>query len=877
VTAPLVRDVLLLDGSTLRLRTPVPEDLDEIRTFYDRLSDESRYLRFHGYLRTEVAARAYAEANGVDRVALIGGQGDRILAAASYDLLREPGAAEVAFAVADDFRGRGTATRMLEQLAAIAAERGVARFDAEVMATNRPMIAVFERAGFAVKRKGAFGELTVSMDIRPSEAVLERIDERDHIAAVASLRPILAPRSIAVVGPSAAQDDLGAAVLAGIIGGGYRGVAVPVNANGEVVHSIRCMRSLIDLSEVPELVIVAVEPDKVADVAAQAAAVGAKALLVITPDPDEGPEAAMLRHEELLEVVRAGGLRLVGPRSLGVLNTDPEVQLDATFAGVEVVPGRLAICSPSGAIGIGLLAHAAARRLGVSSFVALGDRVDVSTNDLLELWEEDPRTAAVMLYVETFGNPEHFARIAQRVSRRKPILAVKGRRAAEAIRQDAQSHTAAALRGEVVVDAMFRQAGVLRFRSGDELFNAASFFESQPLPLGRRIAILSNSAGVATLAADACATRQLVLSEGDNPQVLGARATAQDYADALGATIEDPGVDAVMVHYIDIVGGDPAEVLAAVSFISSERGKPVVASVVGKDGRPPESGPQIVPNFRFPEACATVLARAAERREWLSRPLGQRPRYDDLDAAAARAVIAAWRERDGAKQDSGWLRLADAEELLRTYGIEFVGSFAASTVADAIAAGASIGGPIALKADFPAPAHAGDIDAVLLGLEGDAALEAGWRELERRVALAGREWTGALVEPLVAPGADVLVGAVTDPDLGPVMAVGTGGRQAGLAATAAFRVVPATDVEADELLDASESLVMQLEGFRGGPKLDRPALRELVLRFGRLLRDAPELVEVDLNPVRCMPSGCVVLDMRMRIGPRHMSERVKTW
>jgi acetate---CoA ligase (ADP-forming) len=877
VTAPLVRDVLLLDGSTLRLRTPVPEDADEIKSFYDRLSDESRYLRFHGYLRTEVAARAYAEANGVDRFALIGGQGARILAAASYDLLREPGAAEIAFAVADDFRGRGTATRMFEQLAAIAAERGVTRFDAEVMATNRPMLSVFERAGFAVRRQGAFGELTVSMDIRPSEAVLERIDERDHIAAVASLRPILAPRSIAVVGPSAVAGDLGAAVLAGIITGGFRGVAVPVNAEGDVVHSIRCVRSLIDLAEVPELVIVAVAPEKVADVAAQAAAIGAKALLVITPDPDEDRGAANLRHDELLEVVRAGGLRLVGPRSLGVLNTDPDVQLDATFAAVKVVPGRLAICSPSGAIGIGLLAHAAARRLGVSSFIALGDRVDVSTNDLLELWEEDQRTAAVMLYVETFGNPEHFARIAQRVSRRKPILAVKGRRAAEAVRRDAQSHTAAALRGDAVVDAMFRQAGVLRFRGGDELFNAASFFESQPLPLGRRIGIVSNSAGVATLAADACATRQLTLSEGENPRVLGARGTAQEFADAVGLMLEDAGVDAVMVHYIDIVGGDPAAVLAAVSFVSSERGKPVVASIVGKDGRPPESGPRIVPNFRFPEACASVLARAAERREWLSRPLGQRPCHDDLDLAAARAVIDSWFERDGAGRGSGWLTLADAEELLRTHGIEFVGSIAAATMSEAVAAATSIGGPIALKADFPAPAHAGDIDAVLLGLEGDAAIEAGWRELERRVALAERRWRGALVESLVQPGADVLVGAVTDPDLGPVMAVGIGGRQAGLAGTAAFRVLPATDVEADELIDASESVVMQLEGFRAGAKLDRPALRELVLRFGQLLRNVPELVEVDLNPVRCMPRGCVVLDSRMRIGARHTSERVKTW
>jgi acyl-CoA synthetase (NDP forming)/RimJ/RimL family protein N-acetyltransferase len=876
VTHPLVRDVLLLDGSTLRLRTPTPDDLDEIKRFYDELSEESRHLRFHGYLRTDVAARAYAEANGIDRFALIGGQGDRILAAASYDLLREPGAAEVAFAVADDFRERGTATRMLEQLAAVAAERGVKRFDAEVLAMNRAMIAVFEHAGFEVRRKSEFGEVTVSLDITPSEAVLERIDERDHIGAVASLRPLLAPRSIAVVGPSSAPGDLGAAVLASIMSSGFRGIATPVNANGEIVHSVRCVRSLLDLDEVPELVIVTVVPEEVPVIAQQAATVGAKVLLVVTRDPEEDHGATTAFTEELLDIARSGGLRVVGPRSLGVLNTDPQVALDATFANVPVVPGHLAIGSPSGAIGIGLLGHAAARRLGVSSFVALGDRVDVSTNDLLELWEEDEATAAVMLYVDTFGHPERFARIAKRVSRRKPILAVKGRRAAEAVRHEAQSHTAAALRGDAVVDAMFKQAGILRFRSGDELFSAASFFESQPLPLGRRITIISNSSGVATLAADACATRGLMLSDGINPRVLGARAGPSEFASTLRETLADPGVDAAMVHYIDMYGGDPEEVLACVSELAARAGKPVVASVLGKDGRPPTSGPDIVPNFRFPETCATVLARAAERREWLSRPLGQRPAYDDLELETARDIVTARLELQDDRADA-WLTTSDAETLLASHGIPFVTSVPAATVEEAVAAAADLGGPVALKADFPPPAHAADIDAILLGLEGEEGIEAGWRALEYRVRLAGRGWAGALVQPLIAPGADVLVGAITDPDLGPVVGIGLGGRQAGLGQTAAFGVLPATDVEADDLIDEAESVGRQLEGFRGSAKLDRTALRDLILRFALLLRNVPELAEADLNPVRCMRAGCVVLDARLRVGLHRVPERVKTW
>jgi acyl-CoA synthetase (NDP forming) len=658
----------------------------------------------------------------------------------------------------------------------------------------------------------------------------------------------------------------------------YKGVVTPVNAKCEVVHSIRCRRSLLDLDEVPELVIVTVVPEEVPGIAEQAAAIGAKALLVVTRDPDEDRAAATARREELLEIVRGGGLRLVGPRSLGVLNTDPEVGLDATFVDVPVVPGRLAIGSPSGAIGIGLLRHAATRRLGISSFVALGDRVDVSTNDLLELWEDDERTAAVMLYVETFGNPEHFARIAKRVSRRKPILAVKGRRAAEAARRDARTHTSAALRGDAVVDAMFRQAGILRFRSGDELFSAAAFFESQPLPLGRRIAIVSDSAGVATLAADACATRQLALGDGadPNPRVLAARAQPAELASALKEMLEHPGVDAATVHYVDIFGGDAEAVLAGVSRVAAESGKPVVASILGKDGRPPSSGPRAVPNFGFPETCAAVLARAAERREWLSRPLGQRPSYEDLNIPAARDVVASSLERDGGSGES-WLTLAESEAILASHGIAFVPAVATATVEDAVAAAAEIGEAIALKADLQAPAQAGDIEAVWLGLEGEAAVRSGWRELERRVAGAGRTWTGALVQPLVEAGADVLVGAVTDPDLGPVMGVGLGGRQAGLATSASFSVLPSTDVEADELIGSAEGVVRQLTGFCRAAALDRGALCELLLRFGLLLRNVPEVAEADLNPVRCMPRGCLVLDSRIRVCARRPSERVKTW
>jgi acyl-CoA synthetase (NDP forming)/RimJ/RimL family protein N-acetyltransferase len=873
----LVRDVLLRDGSTLRLQAPTPADFDDIAEFFDGLSAESRYLRFHGYGRTDIAARAAAEGGGVDRVALIARHDGRVVAVAGFDGLREPRAAEVAFAVADDFQRRGAGTRMLEQLAEIAADRGITRFDAEVMFGNRAMLGVFEGAGFTVRRRGSFGELTVSLEITPSEAVRGLIDERDHRAAVASLLPLLAPSSIAVVGAAATPGNVGRAVLANIMGGGFEGVVTAVNRAGGVVCSRRAARSLAELEVAPELVIIAVAGDDVLEFAAEAAANGARALMVVPADLDEDGVASLERQQRLLEIVRGSGLRIVGPGSVGVINTAAEVSLNATFSGARVRAGGLAIGAQAVAPGLGLLGHAQARQMGISILVSVGGRADVSTNDLLEWCEADDRTAVVMLYVESFGNPEHFTRIAQRVSRRKPILVIKGRRSAERARSQARSDTLAALHGDAVIDAVLHQAGVLRFHSSEELFHVAQLFESQPLPSGRRIAIVSNSASVATLAADACATRGLQATDGRGapyPVLLGLGAGAHEYAAEVRELLEGAGIDGLMVCYVDRLEGDPEGVLGAISAVCSGQPKPVVASVVRSDGRLPASSGAGVPNYLFPESCVAVLARAAERREWLSRPLGEAPHYPDLNGPAARALIASFLDREPA---GGWLSLGDAEALLATHGIPFAASHPCRNLERAVAVAAEIGAPVALKADFTAPAHASDIDAVLLGLKGKSAMRSCWRELERRVQAAGREWTGAIVQRLVAPGADVLVGAFSDPDLGSVITVGLGGHHAGLGETVACRLPPATDVEADELIDSCAGVATELDGFRRGAALDRETLRELILRFALLLGEIPELVEADLNPVRCTTNGCVVLDMRVRIERRRPVKRVKTW
>jgi acyl-CoA synthetase (NDP forming)/RimJ/RimL family protein N-acetyltransferase len=882
----LVRDVILRDGSALRLRSPQPGDEAAIKAFFDALAPDSRYMRFHGAGRTDVVSHDYAHADGDSRVALLAHLGDRVVAVAGYDRLNEPGAAEVAFAVADDLRRRGLATRMLEQLADVAAERGLKRFDAEVLADNRGMLRVFSSAGFDVRREGAYGEVHLELDIRPTERLEERIADRDHRAAVVSLRALLAPASLAVIG----GDGEGAEMLRSIVAGGFRGAATPVTREAGVVSSVRAAPSVADIGEPPELAIVAVPAEEVLDAVVEAADAGARGLLVVSAgfsdtDQAEGRE----REQALLDAVRARGARLVGPNSLGLVNTDPGVALNALLGEVQVRPGGLALSSQSGALGLALLGHAAARGQGIASFVSLGNRADVSTNDLLEYWADEDRCEVVALYVESFGNPRRFSRIARRVSRRKPILAVKGNRSR--LPAGAVSHTAGALGDEAAVDALLRQAGVMRVESTEALFDAAEVLERQPLPRGRRVGVVTNSGGLGRIATDACTSRRLEVAAPSaatieqlaarvphadrisNPVDLGTRAPLEDYLAAVGVLLEDDGVDAVIVLGAGRSGLERPEGIEALEQATADAAKPVVACVVGPGGGQPERERWTISNFRFPEAAVRALALAADRRDWLSRPLGQRPRPDAVDRERAHALAAGALERNG----PGWLGHDEVAQLLSTHGIPVLRGEHCADADAAVAAAAAIGAPVALKADFPPPARAGDIDAVLLGLEGEGALRAGWEELERRVAAAGREWTGVLVQPLAGPGADVLVGAVADPDLGPVIGIGMGGRQAGLAGDVAFGLVPLTDVEVDHLLLVSAGVRAWLEGLRGAAPLDRTALRDLVLRFSLLLEHVPEIAEVDLNPVRAQVRGCEVIDARIRLAPRPEPRRSKTW
>lgn len=899
--ATLVRDVILRDGSVLRLRAPEAADEPAIKGFFDRLDPESRYLRFHGHVRSDRVAAHYAAADGSSRVALLAHREGEIVAVAGYERLRELGAAEVAFAVLASEQGRGLGTRMLEQLAAHAAAHGIDRFDASVMAENRRMLGVFSSAGFAVRRAASHGVVELTLDIRPTQTLAERIAERDHEATVASLRPLLEPTAVAVVGASNAPGSVGGTIFANLLGSGFTGIATPVNRQARVVHSVRAYPRVSEIPETPDLAVLAVPAPEVLDVAQDAAAAGVRGLIVVSAGFAERDAEGRERQDRLLGLARDHGIRLIGPNSLGLLSTHPDVALNATLGTLRPRPGRLAISSQSGALGIALLGQAIGRGLGVASFVTLGNRADVSTNDLLEWWEDDARVAAIALYMESFGNPRRFSVLSRRVSRRKPIVAVKGHRDAAGLLTGTDgSCVGRALRGEAVFDALFRQAGVLRVEGAQALFDAAALLERQPLPAGRRIGVVTNSGGLGTLAADACLSRGLTVAplteatsaaieaavpradRATNPVDLGISAAPGDLRAALAAVLADENVDAAIVLTVDLAGVSPDEMLAALEPAAgaagaagpAPRAKPVAASIVRADGRMAVAQ-ATVPNFRFPEACAQVLGLAADRRDWLSRPLGQPPAIDGVDAEAARRrVLDALDERDS---DSTWLSAEAVAALLEAYGIAVLPARRCASVAQAVAAAAAIDGPIAIKADFPPPEQAAELDAVLLGLEGETALRAGWEALRDRVIGAGREWHGAVVQALAGAGVDVLAGAINHRDLGVVTGVGAGGRHAGLPGDVAFRLAPSTDLDADELLDESPVVATWLGERRAGGELHRDALAAVVLRLTRLFEDVPELLEGDLNPVRVDASGATVLDARLRAGRRVARERIRTW
>ena len=874
-------DVILRDGATLRLRAPAKEDAGALAAFFTGLSERSFYMRFHGIRHVDDSlVQHFLDPDWQERGVLVGEQGDRIVAVAEYMRLRDESVAEAAFAVADEHQGRGIGTRLLEQLALRAAEAGIERFVAEVLPENRAMLGVFEGAGLEVTRELDGGEFEVRFPIASTERYMRTRDERDHLAVTTSLRPFFEPKSVAVIGASRRRGSIGGELFRNILAADFAGSAYPVNRDGEPVGGVNAYKAIADLPESVDLAVVCLPGPLVLDAAEAALVSGVKALCVISSGFAEIGAEGRERQDRLLHLVRAHGGRLVGPNCLGI--AVPPLGLNATFGPRALPAGPIAFSSQSGALGLALLEKASERNLGFSAFVSIGNKADVSSNDLLEWWEDDDETQLVLLYLESFGNPQKFARLAGRVARRKPVLALKAG-STEAGARAASSHTAALASSDTAVEALFSQAGVIRAGTLEELVDTAALLSSQPLPRGRRVGVLTNAGGLGILCADACAAAGLELPELSqetratlqpllpedaslaNPVDLLGSATAATFEAVLPALLEDKRLDSLIILFVPPVVAGTDEVAATIrnAVGRSDTDKPVLAVLIRGRGTPPalrENGIEVA-SFAYPESAARALGLAAARAEWLRRPAGSVPAEPEVDLTAARRIVEIALEG----RSEVWLDAEATRRLLEAYGVPVAPQRAAQTSDEAVEAARELGLPVVLKTTA-AGAHKTEQGGVALDLRDERQVRAAAEQIGLPV----------LVQPMVSGGAELLAGIVQDPVFGPLVAFGPGGVFAELIGDAAFRIAPLTDVDADELVHKGKAGSL-VAGFRGAPAADAAALVDLLHRLSRLAEDVPEVAELDLNPVIALPSGCVAVDARVRLAPRVLHSALKSW
>ena len=870
------RDIVLRSGSTLRLRPIRTEDARELLAFYQRLSPDSLYFRFFSIPKVDSAKAArFCLVDYDGEFALVGEAGGRIVAVAHYfRLSSDPRRAEVAFTVEDALQGQGIGTRLLERLAEIARARGISIFEAEVLGYNRRMIDVFRNCGFETQERQIEGGVEkVALSITPTVTFEEHAAERSSLAAFASMQRLFEPSSVAVVGASRERGKIGAEIFHNVRGV-FRGKTVPINPKADEIEGERCYARLADVPHSVDLAVIAVPAELVESAVDDAVAKGVSGIVVITAGFSETGDPGRRREVALLEKVRGAGIRMVGPNCMGLINTDPRYRLNATFGPIYPPEGRVGVSSQSGALGLALLDYASNLNLGISTFVSVGNKADVSGNDLIQYWAEDPRTDVILLYLESFGNPIRFSRIARRVARKKPIVAVKSGRSRAGSRA-ASSHTGALAESDRVVDALFRQAGVVRTNTLEELFDVAMLLTNQPVPRGRRVGIVTNAGGPGILAADACESLGLELpalsaktadalraflpaaASVGNPVDMLASASPEQYRQAERILLADGALDSLIVIFIPPIAANVEEVAKAIVDGAAGARGPVLATFMSAKGAPSVLAP--IPCYPFPESAAMALARAAGYGEWKRRPAGKIPALEDVDRARARGLVDAALARGG-----GWVGPRETEDLLRAYGIPSASVRLARSENEAAEAARDVGFPVVLKAVGPTILHKTEVGGVRLGLADEAAVRAACRELKERL---GASLTDFLVQPMIDGGVEVIAGVTTDPTFGPLVLYGSGGTLVELLADVAFRLQPLTDVDVAEMLDAVRGTAL-LRGYRGAPRLDEDALKDLLLRLSALSEAFPELREIDLNPVKVLPHGLRVLDARVRIGRR---------
>jgi acetyl coenzyme A synthetase (ADP forming)-like protein len=876
-------DVVLRDGSTVHVRPVRVDDGERIRRFLEELSPDSIAFRFFGHPNLDWAVKWSVDVDYCNRFALIAESGNppSVIAHAAY-VREDSQRAEVAFMVADDWQGRGISTILLAHLAEVADLHEISTFTAEVLRANHRMIEVFRDSGFPVQLRSTPDAISVEFPTSLSPEAIERFDERDNLAAVAAVRSFLEPRSVAVIGASRRRCTVGGEILHNLLAGGLDGAVYAVNDHAEVVQSLPAYRSVTDIPGHADLAVIVVPAERVAAVARECVAAGVRALLVISAGfAEAGPDGAR-RQRELLEICRESGARIVGPNCLGAINTAPSVRLNATFAPHPAVPGRVGFMSQSGGLGIAIIEAAGRLGIGLSSFVSVGNKADLSGNDFIRYWEQDPNTDLALLYLESFGDARKFGRIAPRFARQKPLLAVKSGRSAAGARATS-SHTGALLQAsDVTVDALFRQAGVIRTDTLDELFGVASLLTTQPIPRGDRIAIVTNAGGPGIMCADACQADGVKVPELPaevrsalakflpeaaslgNPVDMLATASAADYAQTVRTLIAADACDAVLAIFVPPLVTEARDVAIALREVAeTDPGVPIAAVFMSSEGPPPDLRTSTVgvPGYEFPEEAARALALAGAYGRWRARPEPIVPELPGIDPIRAAAVIS--RALAG---ESGWLGPESIAELLGSYGLPLISTRVAATAAEAADLAEELGGLVALKAVAPGLVHKSDVGGVQLGRQGRQAVADAASEIGASVERAGYRLEGLIVQPMVPEGVELIVGVVNDHNFGPVLACGAGGTAAEVLKDVVVRITPITEIDAAEML-RSLRIFPLLDGYRGAPRCDLDAVEDLLLRVSALVEAHPEIAELDCNPVVASPQGAVIVDARIRLEP----------
>jgi acyl-CoA synthetase (NDP forming)/RimJ/RimL family protein N-acetyltransferase len=855
-------DVLLRDGRTAHIRPIQPDDADLLVTFYGRVSDRSKYYRFFSPMPhlSERDVRHFTRVDHVGRVAFVVTLQGQIIAVGRYDVV-SPGQAEVAFLVEDQHQGRGIAQLLLEHLAQAGRERGVERFTAEVLPDNDAMIQTFRDAGYRLVSEYEEGVLQLEFSIDATDTSIGRMEGREHQAEAASIHRFFNPRSVAVIGASRRQDTIGQALVRNLVTGDYTGRVYAVNSSAVAVSGLPAYKSVTEIDDEVDVAIVAVPAESVADVVLDCAAKGVHGLVVISSGFAETGEEGRQRQRHLLGLSRSYGLRLIGPNALGVINTDPAVSINASLSGLMPPRGRAGFFCQSGALGSAILEKVNNRGLGISTFVSAGNRADVSGNDLLQYWEEDESTEVVMMYLESIGNPRKFSRIARRVSLRKPIVAVRSGRTTQGVPMGHAARTIAA--PPQAVDAMFRQAGVIQVDALEDMFDVAQLLAHQPLPRGRRVAIVGNSDALGLLAADAAAAVGLVV----NKQVaLSAEPTPEDFEDALDAAIDDPEVDSVVAVYIpplNTAGERIANVLAAVGEQSD---KPLVSTFLGSEGVPellrvPDvagstAGRGSVPSYPAVEAAVRALARVVEYAVWLRTPDGPAPDAGTVDAVAARQLVGQVLSRSAQGGEAAELTQAELTELLAAYDIALWESRPVTTLRHAQAAAKELGWDVVLKSTAEHLRERPDLAHVWRNIRDAGEMQEAWAALK---ALAGDPArAGLVVQRTAPPGMPVSIRSIEDPLFGPVVSFGIAGPLIELLADRAYRVPPVGARDAAAMVREIRSSPM-LFGYRGSEAVDVAEVERLILRVAQLQNDMPQVSSLELSLVLVAAEGAAVL------------------